>query len=304
MVAATFARLDVDHARAAASVFGLHDGRQRLTDLRVVFAVFCARDAPTVRLEPIARCAVNNFAVRAMVDAVIVPVEQVHEVVETQPVRRVLDFMVRACGVTTFALHGKHARLPRTCVLERQGFAHRCRRAVTRRPGVELEEERLALHLRVTGQPLVAAQIEQVFKDQLALGGVRNEEARVLGQRMPRTQGFVVDRQHGVHGRRAVTRDQHKAIAEGEFGPADVEAHARAKRGRDEQRHFGTRAARMSRLAQVEHQVDALVDQVTDLLVVREMLRPVREIHACGCRLHRLGGAKPGVSAAVYRQLC
>ncbi len=212
--------------------------------------------------------------------------------------------MVRAGGVTTFAFHGKHACLSSTRVLERQSFAHCRRRTVTRGPGVELEEERLALHLRVTGQTLVATQVEQVFEHQLALGGVRDEEARVLGQRMPRTQGFAVDRQHGVHRRRTVTRDQHKAIAEGQLGPADVEAHARSQRGRDEQRHFGTRAARMARLAQVEHQVDALVDQVTDLLVVREMLRPVREIHACGCRLHRLGGAKPGVSAAVYRQLC
>ena len=68
-----------------------------------------------------------------------------------------LELVVRAGRVAALALDREHAHLARTRVLERHRFAHRRRHAVPGRARVELEEERVALHLGVPGQVAVVA---------------------------------------------------------------------------------------------------------------------------------------------------
>jgi len=78
---------------------------------------------------------------------------------------------------------------------------------------------------------------------------------------------------------------------------ADPSACPRERR-RDDQRHLRARPARMPRLAQVERQVDALIDQVADLLPVVEVLRScayVGFVRVCMCGV---SGGVPG--PAVY----
>ena len=95
---------------------------------------------------------------RAVVDAVVVPVEEIDEVVEAETPSRVLDLVVRAGRMPAFAFHREDADFARARVLERHRFAERSGRSVTGRPGVELEEESLAFHLRVAGETLVVAE--------------------------------------------------------------------------------------------------------------------------------------------------
>jgi hypothetical protein len=68
-----------------------------------------------------------------------------------------------------------------------------------------------------------------------------------------------------------MTRDQYEAIAEGVLGATNVPAHAGAEGRRHQHRRFRARTARVPRLTQVQHQVDALVDHVADLLPVAEV---------------------------------
>jgi hypothetical protein len=159
---------------------------------------------------------------------VVVPVEEVHRLSRPRPVGGVLDLVVRAGGVAALALHREDLAPPGAGVLERHRLAERGRRAVARRSGVELEEERLALHLRVAGEVAVVAQVEQVFPVQRALLRVRHQ-IRGSPVCVAQPQGLVVDRQHRVHDRAAVPRDEHEAVPKAALGPADVPAH-RAER--------------------------------------------------------------------------
>jgi hypothetical protein len=141
-----------------------------------------------------------------VVDAVVVPVEEVDEVVEAEAPSRVLHLVVRARRVAAFAFHREDPHLARARVLERHRLAERRGRAVARGSGVELEEEGLALHLRVAGETLVVAEEEQVLPDERALLGVRDEEARILRELVADAERLVVDGEHAVDERAAVAR--------------------------------------------------------------------------------------------------
>src|SRR5262249_33144589 len=109
VVAATLARLDPHHAGPTRGIRIVHDLEERLRDRLVVLALLRARDAPAVRLEPLLGRPVHDRRVRAVVDTVVVPVEEIDEVVEPETPRRVLHLVVRARGVSAFALHREDA---------------------------------------------------------------------------------------------------------------------------------------------------------------------------------------------------
>ena len=95
-----------------------------------------------------------------------------------------------------FAFDGEDLDLVAAGHLERQRLAGGGRHAVARRAGVELEEERLAGHLGVAGQALVAAQGHQVFREDAAL--LRHEVALVAGLLVLGAHGLVEDGQRGI----------------------------------------------------------------------------------------------------------
>ncbi len=99
---------------------------------------------------------------------------------------------------------------------------------------VELQEKRLAFHLGVASETLVASEAEQVAPHQLPLFGHRHQVARIFGARVFRLQRGVVDREHGVDDRDGVPGDENKAIAEALFRVADVPAHEAAEREGDQ----------------------------------------------------------------------
>jgi hypothetical protein len=111
VVAAALARLEPHHARPAGGRGIVHDARERLRDLAEVLALRGATDAPAVGLVPGARLAVHHARVRVRIDAVVVPVEQHDEVVEPEPVGRVLRLVVRTRGVSALTLDREHAHL-------------------------------------------------------------------------------------------------------------------------------------------------------------------------------------------------
>ena len=213
----------------------------------------------------------DDRAVREEVDPVIVPVHQDDEVVEPETPGRVLRLVVCAGRVTSLALYREHAHLARPGVLERQRLTDRGRHAVTRGAGVELEEERLALHLGVARQVPVVAQPQELLPEERPLLLLIDLVARVARLSVTDAQSLVVDSQQGVDDRAAVPRHEDEAVPEGLFGVADVPAHARAERRCDEQRHLRARPAGLAALSQVERQIDELIDQVACLLPVMEV---------------------------------
>ena len=90
-----------------------------------------------------------------------------------------------------------------------------------------------------------------------------------------------------------MARDEDEAVAEGMLGMAEVPAHDAAEGGRDHERNLGARAAGVTGLAQVQHEVDRLVDEVADLL-------PLGEVGGEGLEgglvegLHAVRGVAPG----------
>ena len=263
-----------------------------------VVAVLGAGDTPAIGLEPVLRLAVAHGRVGEGVDAVVVPVEEVDQVVETEAPGAVLHLVVRAGRVAALTLHGEDPR-GRARVLERHGLAEGRRGAVARGPGVGLEEEGLALHLRVAGQVPVVAQVQEVLPHELALLGVRNRVAFVPRAGVADAQGFVVDGQQCVDRGVAVPGHQHEPVAAGQLGPAHVEAHPRPQGRGDEHRHLGARAAGVAALPQVEHQVDALVDQVPDHLPVAEVGGEVVEGRARRGRGAGHGGRRWAAAARI-----
>ena len=269
-VATALAGLEPDAPGATTGVLRVDHLEQGSGQLPEVVAVLGPGHAPAIGLEPVLRLAVAHGRVGEGVDAVVVPVEEVDQVVEAEAPGAVLHLVVRAGRVAALALHGEDPR-GRARVLERHGLAESRRGAVARGPGVGLEEEGLALHLRVAGQVSVVAQVQEVLPHELALFGVRNRVARVPRAGVTDAQGFVVDGQQRVDRRVAVSGHQHEPVAAGQLGPAHVEAHPCPQGRGDEHRHLGARAAGVAALPQVEHQVDALVDQVPDHLPVAEV---------------------------------
>ena len=110
VVAAALARLEPHHARPPGGIRIVRDGEQGFGDGLVVVALVRPGHAPAVGLEPFLGRTVHHFAVREAVDAVVVPIEEVDQVVEPEPVGRVLDLVVRPGRVSALTFHREDSR--------------------------------------------------------------------------------------------------------------------------------------------------------------------------------------------------
>src|SRR5690348_16464054 len=139
---------------------------------------------------------------------------------------------------------------------------------MTRRSGVELDEERLALHLGMPGQPVPASQQQQVLPGQRPLPIVREGELVAWVALVPRTQHLVQDGEGRIYQRHGVARRKDESVHEWPPRLAQVPAHRAREEQRQEQMDLGPRPTRMSALAVVERKVDRLVDQLAQELPV------------------------------------
>ena len=257
-----------------------------------------AGDAPAVRLEPVGRRAVDDGRQRPLVDAEVVPVDHEHEVVEAQAPRRVARLVGAAGRQAALALEDEDLDLVGAGVLERERLAGGGRHAVARRPRVELQEERLALHLGVAGQTAASAELEQLLPGQGPAAVVGEREALVPVALVADPERLVEHGQRRVDERHGVAGTEHEPIAERQPRPAHVPAHRAREHQRQEHVDLRARAARMAALAVVERQVDALVDQVLDDLVALEIRlgRAIQGVDARGLSLqnHGVGDATRG----------
>ena len=155
--------------------------------------------------------------------------------------------------------------------LEGEGLAGRERHAVAGRPGVGLEEERLAGHLGVPGQAAPVAEGPQVLPGQRPSPVVREGEPGIPVGLVARAQALVEDRQRGIDERHGVTGRQHEPVGEAAPGSPDVPAHGAGQQRRQQEVALRPGPAGMARLAVVEGQVDALVDDVEEHLVAVEV---------------------------------
>ena len=103
-------------------------------------ALLGAGHPPVVCVEPALRRPGHDLVDRHVVDPVVVPVEQEHEVREPQPPRRVARLVARARGQPALALDDEDLDLLAAGELEGDRLARGGRHAVPRRPGVELDE--------------------------------------------------------------------------------------------------------------------------------------------------------------------
>ena len=178
--------------------------------------------------------------------------------------------MAGARGQAALALDREDLDLLGPRQLEGDGLPSGRRLAVTGRPRVELDEEGLALHLGVAGQPAAPAQLEQVLPGERPATVIGEGEG---GIRIPfgtGAQRFVQDRQGGVDQRDRVTGREHEAVREWSPGLADVPAHGAREEERQEEVDLGARPAGMAALTVVQRQVDRLVDDLPDRVPVLE----------------------------------
>ncbi len=240
---------------------------------RPLGAVHRAGDAPVVRPEPGLRRAGHDARDRRIVDAKVVPVDEEHEVAESQAPRAVARFVARARRQAALALDHEDLDLVGTGELQGDGLARRWRHAVSGRSGVELQEERLALHLGVAGQAAAMAQAQEVLPRQCPAPVVRERELVARVTLVAGAHHLVQDRERAVDERHGVTGGKDEPIAERQPGPAEVPAHGPGEQQRQQQMDLRTRAARVPGLAVVERQVDRLVDDILHDLPVLERRR-------------------------------
>ena len=155
--------------------------------------------------------------------------------------------------------------------LERQRLARGGRTAVARWPGIELQEEGLAAHLGVAGQPAAVPEAQQILPEQRALGSAGDGVSAVAGLRQFDPQRLVEHGQGAVDQRDRVPRAQHETIAEALLRVADVPPHRAAEQAGDQDVHLRPRPARMPALAIVQDNVQKLVDQVFGFFPVGEL---------------------------------
>src|SRR5207249_4972222 len=256
-------------------------------------ALFGADDAPTVRLEPVARAAVHNARHRVHVDAEVVPVEKEHQVRKAEAPRGVARLVTRARREPALTLDREDLHLFRARDLQRDGLAHRRRHAVTRGPGVPFEEQRLARHLGVTGKTAVAAEPQQVLPGEREHPVEREREALVGCALMPHAHRFVERREGRVNERYRVTRRQDDAIAEAAPRPQQIPTHRAGQHQCEKQMDLRARAAGMTALPVVQGEIDELVDDVLGDLPQREGRRGVGE-----------EAFDPGSDRASHRAFC
>jgi hypothetical protein len=113
-----------------------------------------------------------------------------------------------------------------------------------------------------------AAEVEEVLGVEGEFVGTVRKEACVAGLLVPGAQRFMEHRERRVEERVRVARDQHDAVGEALAEVAEVPAH-RSREERDEQHvNLAAGAAGMAALPVVQHDVDALVDDVLQLFPV------------------------------------
>ena len=84
------------------------------------------------------------------------------------------------------------------CEPERDGLADGGWHAVTGRPGVRLDEERLSAELGVAGKALVAAEQQEILPGERELAVVREREARILVHLVARAHRLIERRERRV----------------------------------------------------------------------------------------------------------
>ena len=275
-VAAALPRLEPADRRDAIGVVaagGLEHDARHVVPLAPVLG---ADDAPAVTGEPVVRSAVDDARDGVLVDPEVVPVEEEHEVRETEPPRGVPRLVRRARREAALAFDREDLHLFAARDLQRDRLAGRRRHAVARRTGVPFEEERLAAHLGVAGEATVAAQEQQVLPGQREFPVVREREARIPGALVPEAHRLVQRRERRVDERHGVARRKHEPVAEGAPGMEDVPAHPAREHEREKDVHLRPRPAGVTALAVVQRQVDELVDDVLRHFPHREGSRRVR----------------------------
>jgi len=221
----SFARLDpgdAGHPVGVGSVDHLQDG---LSDRTPLIALLSAKDPPTVGGEPVGGGAGNYGAQGVVVNAKVVPVHHVVEVVQGQAPGRVLGLVRTARGQAGVTLEGKDLDLTSTGSLEGKGLPSGWWRTVARGAGVEFQKEGLALHLGVAGKAFVVPELQQVFPVESPLCRVGDEVLVISCLLVFDPQGLVEHGQRGVDEGDGMAGDQYEAVAEPLLGVADVPSH-------------------------------------------------------------------------------
>ncbi len=272
-VLAPLARPQPGDAGRPVRVVRAHHGQQGLRHRPPLAALLSAKDAPAMGGEPVHGRAIHNPADGVVVNAKVVPVHHIVEIVQGQTPGRVHRLMDRPRRQACLPLQDKDLDLARPSPLESQGRAGCRRAAVSRRTGVELEKKRLALHFGVAGEPPTPPKAQQVLPDQGPFRRLGHGVALVARLAVPDTQRLVEYGQGAVDQGDGVARPQDEAIAEALFGMADVPAHHAAEQSDQQSVHFGARAAGMTALPVVQDQVNELIDQVLGLFPVLKVGR-------------------------------
>ena len=268
-IAAALAGLEVEHSRRIRGLLRGEQVEEALRQVAPVGAVVGLEHVPAVGLEPVFGTAVNNGTGGAVINAEVVPVDQKEQVVQAQAPGGVLGLVAGTGREAAFAFEGDDLDFVRAGALQRQRLTGGSRQAVTGRAGVPLEEERLAFHLGVTGEAAVATEAGEVF---LPHGKARIELVPgVPGLRVLDAEGFIENGERGIHQRNRVAGGEDEAVAKSLLGMTDIPAEAAAKQQGDERLHLGARTARVAALAEVDHEIDVLIDHVLDLFPLVEV---------------------------------
>ena len=230
-----------------------------------------AAHPPSIGAEPGRRRARHHRGGGEVVDAEVVPVEEEHEVGEAETPRCVSGFVARARGEAALSLDDEDADVTGAGSFQRERLTCRRRHPVARRPGVELQEQRLPRHLRVARQAVAMTQLEQLLVRERPSPTVGKGEGRIGVASGTDPQRLVERGECRVDERDRVPRGQHEAVGERQPGAADVPPHRPGQQCRQEQVHLRPRAARMPALAVVQREVDELVDDVLEHLPRREL---------------------------------
>ena len=178
--------LEPGHIGTLVRVWRVHSVEKSASHTGKIAALLGAVDLEAVWLEPALRSAVDNPAGGHLVDAPIVPVDEIVEVVQAQAEGGVLRLVARPSGEAAFAFDREDLDALGAGALQGHRLTGRGGRPVAGWSGVELQKERLAFHLRMASQALVAAEAKQVSPDQLPFFGLRHQVPRVLSTRVLR----------------------------------------------------------------------------------------------------------------------
>ncbi len=267
--------------------------REHARDRFPALPLLGARNPPPVRREPVHRRAVDGAADAVIVDAEIVPVHQVDQVVERETPGGVGRLVGGAGGQSAFAFEDEDLHPIGARALQGQRDARRGGAAVTRWAGVELQEQGPALHLRVSGKPPAPAEARQVFPVQRAMLGVADMVALVAGLAVLEPHRLVQHREGAVDERDGVAGAQHEAVREATGRIADVPPHRPAQEGGEQDGRLGPRASGVPALAVVDDDIDELIDQVPDRVPVGEGMAIVHALPSTKVRSRRMPSSIP-----------